>query len=360
LKGTLERPFNDIFELIEVYQQTQPIFNQPTIEALFAPLFYHDDKFQPIMGTDKKVRLFPNRQMMNLYRGQVKAYPKCFPSLYRQEQGTIQQLIDMIKTVEFELALKQHPVVKELEQDDLFIDYVGLAQHYGLKTNVLDLTSDLEVAAFFACCPYDPLSNSHNFDIEEDSIGVIYQTLQIALFDHNNPSKFEVIGLQPFHRPAQQKGYSYQLDLGEDFLTNCTPIYFKHSRKASEEIFMQFNGGEALYPYDPIVEIARKVNEGNTLSKIALHTAVNNGSNFFKKDPSVYEQKLKELGFRIIDEPVYQFTEEDNLEIKEEWESGGRQHFYSQIQAPRLMYKSSSGKHYLQVNNSDVSKLDSN
>lgn len=114
MKGTLERPFNDIFELIGVHQQRQPIFNQPTIKALFAPLFYHDDKFQAIMGTDKKMRLFPNRQMMNLYRGQVKAYPKCFPSLYRQEQGTIQQLIDMAKTEDFKLVLKQHPVVKNL------------------------------------------------------------------------------------------------------------------------------------------------------------------------------------------------------------------------------------------------------
>lgn len=360
MKGSLEKPFDDIFELIEVHKQTPPVFNQPTMEALFAPLFYHDDKFQPIMGTDKKIRLFPNRQMMHLYRGQVKSYPSCFPSLYRQEQGSIHQLIDMIKTIEFELVLKEHPVVKELEQDNLFIDYVGLAQHYGFKTNVLDLTSDLEVAAFFACCPYNPITNSHNLDILEGSIGVIHQALQIALFDHNNPSKFEVIGLQPFHRPAQQKGYSYQLGSGEDFLTNCASIYFKHSRKASEEIYIQFNGGEALYPYDPIVEIARKVNEGKSFSKLAIQTAVDNGIDFFKENPSVYENKLKQLGFRITDEPVDQFTEEDRLEIKREWENGGRENFHSQIQAPRLMYKGSNNKVCLQVNNSDISKPDSN
>lgn len=105
--------------------------------------------------------------MMHLYRGPATSYPNCFPSLYRQEQGSIHQLMDMIKTIEFELVLKEHPVVKELEQHNRFIDYIGLAQHYGFKTNVLDLTSDLEVATFFACCPYNPITNSHHLDILE-------------------------------------------------------------------------------------------------------------------------------------------------------------------------------------------------
>ena len=338
MKGTLENPFDDIIELIEVHEKRKPVFNQPTIEALFAPLFYHDDKFQPIVGTDGLVRLFPNRQLMELYRGQVSSYPSCFPSLYRQEQGSVQQLIDMIKTVEFELVLKEHPIIQELEQERLFIDYIGLAQHYGFKTNVLDLTSDVQVAAFFACCPYNSMSNSHNVDIKEGAIGVIYQTLQIAFFNHDDPSKFEVVGLQPFHRPAQQKGYSYRLDIGEDFLTNCASIYFKHSQKASDEIYMRFNGGDALYPYDPIVEIAQRVYGGNLILKTALHISIENGSNYFKEAPSVYEEKLKQLGYQITEESAYRFTDKEKLKIKWEWENGGRENFYSQIQPPRLMF----------------------
>lgn len=32
------------------------------------------------------------------------------------------------------------------------INYLALSQHYGLKTQMLDITSNLKTALFFACC----------------------------------------------------------------------------------------------------------------------------------------------------------------------------------------------------------------
>lgn len=34
------------------------------------------------------------------------------------------------------------------------VNYLALAQHYGIKTPLLDLTSNFKTALFFACCKY--------------------------------------------------------------------------------------------------------------------------------------------------------------------------------------------------------------
>ena len=35
------------------------------------------------------------------------------------------------------------------------MNYHALAQHYGIKTPLMDITSDLKTALFFACCKYE-------------------------------------------------------------------------------------------------------------------------------------------------------------------------------------------------------------
>lgn len=63
-------------------------------------------------------------------------------------------MVGHIFYAEFALALKDHPLIKlfgdgiELCGHLYFfeVNYIGLAQHYGLKTWVMDLTSDIDVA----------------------------------------------------------------------------------------------------------------------------------------------------------------------------------------------------------------------
>ena len=78
-----------------------------------------------------------------------------------------------MRVVEFELMLKQYPAVRFFEQEKLAVDYVGLAQHYGLLTDVLDLTSDVRTALFFAMCDYD-LENDCYYPKSDDKEYVSY------------------------------------------------------------------------------------------------------------------------------------------------------------------------------------------
>ncbi|MFV9646269.1 MAG: FRG domain-containing protein, partial [Desulfobacterales bacterium] len=144
-----------------------------------------------------EIRLTPYQPNLWLYRGQTCDHGKCLSSLYRNELSETDLLIARIKEIQFETVLLTHPAVIDLIKNDFHINFKGLAQHYSLKTELLDLTSDYLVAAFFATCSYSCCSNSY-FPQTASKIGVIYKTLQLAL-SSSAPNKricFDIVGLQ--------------------------------------------------------------------------------------------------------------------------------------------------------------------
>ena len=57
--------------------------------------------------------------------------------------------------------LDNHPFLSWTESENIFVDKVALAQHYGIHTECLDMSESLEVSAFFACCQFDEKSGSY-------------------------------------------------------------------------------------------------------------------------------------------------------------------------------------------------------
>lgn len=100
-----------------------------------------------------------------LFRGQSEFYSPCRPNLFRDKKKNAERQFvdDIIQMNELEILLRQHPLVKLFENgfylvNEFFrfkIDYAGLAQHYYNRTPLLDLTSDMEVAKFFAVTWFD-------------------------------------------------------------------------------------------------------------------------------------------------------------------------------------------------------------
>ena len=102
-------------------------------------------------------------------------------------------------------------------------NYLALAQHYGFRTEMIDITNDLKTALFFGCCKYingkwKPLEKK---DIEErysrkgtiDSrYGVLYITrTEIMdmqyLLSNEDWDNIVPIGYQPFMRCSKQHGF---------------------------------------------------------------------------------------------------------------------------------------------------------
>ncbi|WP_281700158.1 FRG domain-containing protein [Cetobacterium somerae] len=80
----------------------------------------------------------------------------------------------------------------DAEKNNQYINFLALAQHYELNTNLIDITSDIAVAAFFAVNEYDKLKNEYK--VLEKGIGVIKVCSSLFGVDRS----FEFIGYQIF------------------------------------------------------------------------------------------------------------------------------------------------------------------
>lgn len=156
-----------------------------------------------------------------LYRGQNEEYVPCVPSIYRGNPSEEEFFVERMRLEIFSRLLDSHPVIDRFfKRHNFKIDYEGLAQHYGLKTSVLDLTSSFDIAMFFATCKYD--RNVDKYFCYDDGMSheAILYVFDPVLDNEPSPSSSEQdymnnnitpIGLQAFPRPGIQQGYALHI-----------------------------------------------------------------------------------------------------------------------------------------------------
>lgn len=200
-----------------------------------------------------------------MYRGQNTRHPSCIAALLRETPSDEMQVkarlaFERFRVAELELILKHHPFKQVADRTGFMIDYHALAQHYGIPTSLLDLTSNVEVAAFFAGARWDGEKN--RFLPMESGVGVIYR-LDWSAFGPGYSKYFNPVGIGPGLRPARQHAWTFKLRPGADFLhvPHLTEIEFEHDKSASEEIFAQFDSGAWLYPPDCLASLVEKVRD---------------------------------------------------------------------------------------------------
>lgn len=251
--------------------------SDPFSKKLFQP---DDEAFEKVRGKDSgKIFLVPAQTIYGLqfFRGQAKDYDDCLPTIYRKRErddgsrsypSRLEIFIDRMRLVEFEFMLKSHTFVKDwFEPNNLNVDFEGLAQHYGLNTEVLDFTSDIDVALFFAICSYNKADDSYRLpDENEPHSGIVYVLNPIyynsrgLLNNHLNIFEDELspIGLQPFERPAVQKGYSLKLKNGRG-LNRVRKYEFSYTMDEARDIFEKYNRKEKLWVEDELIEPTKRI-----------------------------------------------------------------------------------------------------
>lgn len=259
LKNTITKYF-DFYKL--PYERTD--FNDNYLTPV-------KDTFEVILGRNNEKILIPaERYFPFLYRGQQFDYEPCLPTLYRGAPNEFEIFVEKLRLTEFLSLIDSHPVVDSVFKKQNFkIDYIGLAQHYGLKTNYIDLTNDIDIALFFAMCKYNKEKDTYEpIMTEGKQKAVMYISVPIFNMTIDNNFVFEdkicIIGLQPFSRPGNQKGFAYNFDISKEF--KAFKYTFSYTQKESKEYFEKFDNGNALWSKDILADKAKQLFEKTDFS----------------------------------------------------------------------------------------------
>lgn len=248
-----------------------------------------------------------------LYRGQTQEYEHCLPSLARRKHIE-EQLLDLCRNVAFEDAIGLHPYVQICEKANilggpLFINRQGLTQHYGLATDLLDLTSNFDIASFFATCTWDDLTQAY-IPIERTDTppGILYRIPPLPLIQFGISGKLTYVGWQPFPRPEEQRACALIMERYENFATlpGVQFVKFRQDAAISQRIWNSFDKGRALFPNDAVSELARRaanlmeftqsqINRGWEKLDTWLHRSTKN---------SIRNDVEKRAGIAIVDLPI--------------------------------------------------------
>lgn len=227
-----------------------------------------------------------------IFRGQNKSY-SLIPSICRLNE--IYHCIKCVKKENFKIIFKLTPYFKILSKMSILgtyfeFDLEAIAQHYGFATKYLDITTDKQVALFFA---YTYCKNGKYYPITDftDYQPTLYQDTAL---EYGNPNSLIPIGFQAVLRPQRQKAMA--IDMTIKTISHLTKTDLPKDVKKAQEIYEYFNGGDDLFPKDELInQIAHKIKESKTLDeKLFLRYC-----RHFHKDKKIVKEQLNKLGYQI-------------------------------------------------------------
>ena len=213
-------------------------------------------------------------------------------SMYRSlpadpAEAELKRIIGDLRMIEFALWLKNIPFVSTWPYGDVF--HGAIAQHYGIRTNGMDISCDLRLALFMACCKYESgryrKLRPEEYENASSRDGVAnrggdsrYGILFSEPADISNMSQTAAIpdlhftaaipiGYQPFMRCSVQNGYMIEASPSYDIYQDSSYAKFKfrHSPEICDWIYDQMEEGENVYPQEAFGTCEDVVNTVNAL-----------------------------------------------------------------------------------------------
>lgn len=273
---------------LEGERRIEEMHENSDFKGLF-PTREYKGMFEPMRMEDGTHILMPlSPAQHSYYRGESSYHEDCRPSLYREGMTAADIFVERIKRCEMELMMRQYPItalfansIQAQAPDKTWIPipfrigYDGMAQHYGIKTEFMDISLDPWTAAFFAATKYDDATDTYTpiEDTDKYQYGAFYLRNEIPLPDPSH-SRIDVVGMQPLLRPGCQSAYVFRMNPGENFNTMAQIDLFRHDAEVNRKIFEQANCGNKLFPKELIGDkIRSEIVKGEEFSPLAFSVA---------------------------------------------------------------------------------------
>jgi hypothetical protein len=118
--------------------------------------------------------------------------------------------------------------------------------------------------------------------------------------------------MEALSRPGEQRGYGAYLREGSDFNWICPcRFFFWQNANASIRCFNLFNGGTALFPYDPMAEKVRCIRKYRVYGKDSIIKVVDEYRDKIIWSVDEAEKRLVENGCTVLSTTPFHYTQEE-------------------------------------------------
>lgn len=272
--------------------------------------------------------LITQRKSKYFYRGENAFYGTSKPSINRAYKSTIPKkvydLVGLLRLNEGCSFLNNFDAVKYWNISN--VSYVALAQHYGLKTIMMDVTSDLMTALFFACCKFGKDGKWHplkeleirnrdsRLDIKrlngDSRYGILYRMpteivdMQWIASDIDKGNMITPIGYQPFMRCSNQYGYMF-IPKNKDYDMMRDKMFEKMKFRLTEDfccwVYDEMEQGNKVYPNDDVPDISvymDKINNTHRFSR-SIYELVTTDWHLTDEGKCDMEKALSTYGYHV-------------------------------------------------------------
>ena len=191
----------------------------------------------------------------------------------------------------------------------------SLASAYGLKTPFMNLTSDIDVAMFYATHRYN--EDTQDFEGVKKGLGIVYTyvlPLQFGLIPG-----LSTLGKQVFYRTFFNKQFLLSLNINDDFNKNklVSGFTFRHSQEGADFYGKMFKNGELLIPKDDFL-----LKKWKSYDKIIFRDALINNLKSNPHDDITENTRILEGRGFTVKEGSPKFVKEDlaGIDLLKIWE----------------------------------------
>jgi hypothetical protein len=181
---------------------------------------------------------------------------------------------------------------------------------------MLDLTSDMEVAKFFAVTWFNMTDDRYEKYTGNELGMLYYYDLAPDAFTLREGRDYfvETIGKQPFMRSGNQSGFLIRLDDTKDFnlLPEVRYVYFRHDPSITDRIFAASGNGDKYMPQEMLrTHWHKRMNDENARKEISPEALRLNFASNPRVSHSSIVKELKNKGFHISPKNKQFFSEEE-------------------------------------------------